>query len=138
MNDAIASRRERQLLAEMEALDARWKSASGLARGGDPDGVTPEAAAEYWGAVEAERDGLLEVLHGVRQWVEWAPLPTEGSDKRDRLGDAANSAMHTLLHVDADMTERTEAAEALAGALEHPWPPYPTEGSVREGDADDL
>lgn len=46
-----------------------------------------------------------------------------------RLVVAAKAAMHTLLHFDADMKERTEAAEALATAIEHPWPPYPTEGS---------
>ena len=30
-----------------------WKSASGLECGGDPDGVTPEAAQKYWAALES-------------------------------------------------------------------------------------
>ena len=100
---AIASRRERQLLAEFEALDARWKAACGLMRGGDPDGVSPEDAAKYWSQVEAQRDRLAAALRDVRQWVEdeaarcgypcsiidtisaalgeREPLPTEGRDE---------------------------------------------------------
>lgn len=38
-------------LAEVEA----WKLASGLEAGGDPDGVTPDAAQAFWERVEASR-----------------------------------------------------------------------------------
>ena len=43
----------------------------------------------------------------------------------DPIRVAAESAMHTLLHVDADMGERKEAAKAIADAIRHPWPPSP-------------
>lgn len=41
-----------------------------------------------------------------------------------RLRAAALSAMHCLLHVDADITERIEVAKEVAEAIGHPWPPY--------------
>lgn len=40
----------------------RWKLASGLERGGDPDGVTPEAAQSYWNEVESEVYGIGRVV----------------------------------------------------------------------------
>ena len=42
----------------------RWKSASGLECGGDPDGVTPEAAAKYWRRGE---DRLVAALDLIRK-----------------------------------------------------------------------
>lgn len=46
---------------------------------------------------------------------------------------AAEEAMHALLHVDAHMSERTEAAKAVADAIGHPWPPY-TDDEMEDGD----
>lgn len=45
----------RRVVAERDTLLAlveRWKEASGLVCGGDPDGMTPEAAKRYWEAAE--------------------------------------------------------------------------------------
>ena len=36
----------------------KWKDASGLESGGDPDGVTPAAMRVHWEGVEKERDEL--------------------------------------------------------------------------------
>lgn len=39
----------------------RWKDASGLDLGGDPDGVTPE----YWNRVKAEIYGIGSIVDGL-------------------------------------------------------------------------
>lgn len=59
---------ERARAEKAEALVEQWKEASGLVAGGDggdPDGVTPAAAAKWWGELEGkyivcqgERDDL--------------------------------------------------------------------------------
>jgi hypothetical protein len=46
---------EAQLEVVEDEID-RWKDASGLECGGDPDGVTPEAAQRYWQAHEIDPD----------------------------------------------------------------------------------
>lgn len=38
--------------------------------------------------------------------------------------EVAENAMHVLLHVDADMSERIEVAKTVAEAMGHKWPPY--------------
>jgi hypothetical protein len=53
-------------LAEIE----KWKDASGLECGGDPDGVTPDACREYWGNIESiaqERDDAVNCALNLRQ-----------------------------------------------------------------------
>jgi hypothetical protein len=63
-------------LAEVDRLKAaeaeidRWKEASGLECGGDPDGVTPAAAKAYWESVERERDQARAELTKDRRKVE--------------------------------------------------------------------
>lgn len=47
----IKEQREKDL-ADCRAEINKWKDASGLERGGDPDGVTPDAARNYWVEVE--------------------------------------------------------------------------------------
>jgi len=49
----------------------RWKLASGLERGGDPDGVTPDACRKYWG--NFERINTSPVLH-------WSHVSMGGGD----------------------------------------------------------
>ena len=47
----------------------RWKLASGLEKGGDPDAVTPEDAELYLKSVEEENERLLgwkQIIDGVR------------------------------------------------------------------------
>lgn len=47
VHDSQSAAQRDQLLAAYDEIE-RWKQASGLIRGGDPDGVTPEDAAEHW------------------------------------------------------------------------------------------
>ena len=56
------------------------------------------------------------------------------------LESAALEAMHTLLHVDAPMSERVESAKAIAAALGHPWPPYEADPdrALSESDLDEA
>lgn len=57
-------------------------------------------------------------------------LVEESSDLVERYlrqCDAAEAAMHCLLHVDADMTERIAAAKAVAETIAYDWPPYEEE-----------
>ena len=48
----------------------------------------------------------------------------DDADECAELAAVAEAAMHVLLHVDADMEERIEAAKAVAEATGHAWPPY--------------
>lgn len=51
-----------------------WKEASGLECGGDPDGVTPKAAAEYWANIERiaqQRDDAVNSYLNCRQDLEY-------------------------------------------------------------------
>ena len=50
-----------QSLAEIE----EWKIASGLMRGGDPDGVTPNAMRQYWEEQERQLALCKEALRGL-------------------------------------------------------------------------
>lgn len=52
------------------------------------------------------------------------------------LREAALQGMHALLHVDADMGERLEAAKAIALELGHPWPPYEADPECALSEAD--
>jgi len=59
--------------AEAE-VDA-WKLASGLERGGDPDGVTPAGMQQYWEEQERQlslcREALRGLLAMVSDGVKW-------------------------------------------------------------------
>jgi len=53
---------------------AAWKDACGLECGGDPDGVTPKAAAEYWANIERiaqQRDDAVNSYLNCRQDLEY-------------------------------------------------------------------
>ena len=77
-------------------------------------GVWEERDAEIRpGKVWALRFTLDDVARAVGHDIDRKPLRA-----------AAESAMHALLHVDADMKEREEAARAVADALGIAWPPY--------------
>jgi hypothetical protein len=62
-----AERERDQMRLEIEA----WKDASGLQVGGDPDGVTPEAAAAYWKDVERR---LCTAIGALAQLLEDKPV----------------------------------------------------------------
>jgi hypothetical protein len=59
-----------EALTEIE----KWKDACGLECGGDPDDVTPEAAAEYWENIERiaqQRDDAVNSYLNCRQDLEY-------------------------------------------------------------------
>ncbi len=63
---------DRAIKAEREI--ERWKDASGLECGGDPDGVTPEGAAAYWANIERiaqQRDDAVKGYLNCRQDLEY-------------------------------------------------------------------
>lgn len=85
---------ERRLVECAQEVE-EWQDASGLCcppeeKGGDPGGVTPQLAGEYWNQVEDERDRLLvrvaelnETLeeargHAVAGWLQ-ERIPSETS-----------------------------------------------------------
>lgn len=49
----------------------KWKEASGLQVGGDPDGVTPEAARDYWKDIERR---LSIAIGALAQLLEDKPM----------------------------------------------------------------
>ena len=53
-----------ELLVARQSIDA-WKNASGLERGGDPDGVTPAAMQQYWEEQERQLSLCREALRGL-------------------------------------------------------------------------
>ena len=46
----------------------RWKLASGLDRGGNPNRVTPEDAAEHWKRLADENQALRDWNQALRDW----------------------------------------------------------------------
>ena len=54
-----------------------------------------------------------------------------------KLEKASKTAMHALLHIDAHMNERVDAAKKIAEAIGHPWPPYP-DAKDEEDEGDDA
>jgi len=90
--------------------------------------------APCWGEEDGMSDERIERKIRVLRMIwprEYAVALLDASDTMERLRPAAENAMHTLLHVNADMGERVEVAQALALAIGHPWPPY--EGEEEEG-----
>ena len=63
----------RKLIDAADEIEA-WKDASGLERGGDPDGVTPEGARKYWENIERianQRDDAVNSYLNCRQDLEY-------------------------------------------------------------------
>ncbi len=85
--------------------------------GGTVPQVIPAWAVERWTRQLTTRyDGLPE--------DEKVSDRKEADKMLSILRSDVEQAMHTLLHIDADWTERHEAAEKLAHLIGHPWPPY--------------
>lgn len=62
-------------IAALEEIE-RWKDASGLECGGDPDGVTPDGMRRFWEKVERERDEARSRISAAMamaggRWSEW-------------------------------------------------------------------
>ena len=70
-----------------EAEIEEWKLASGLERGGDPDGVTPAAMQQYWEGQERQLALCREALRGLLAMVDDTIYSTD-SDREDRVEGA--------------------------------------------------
>lgn len=88
---------------------------------------TPEMSldalrAEVQKTKATQREHIREVLTQTVMLAE--AQRKKAHEHHMRLHDAAETAMHCLLHVDATMTERIETAKVVAEAIGRPWPPY--------------
>ena len=75
-----------ELLVARQSIDA-WKNASGLERGGDPDGVTPAAMHQYWEEQERQLAMCRGALRGLLAMVDETIYSTD-SDREDRVNGA--------------------------------------------------
>lgn len=57
----------------------KWKNASGLEVGGDPDGVTPEKMSLYWIKIEKENEILKGILNTISALA--GEVPVEKNEK---------------------------------------------------------
>jgi predicted lipoprotein with Yx(FWY)xxD motif len=85
------------------------------------------AHAETRKALEEERAANANAEQVSDALMDTRAELAKAKARVDTLKVLAISGMHTLLHVDADMTERVECAKAIAEPCGHPWPPYQEE-----------
>jgi len=72
---------------------AQWQLASGLERGGDPDGVTPDAMRAYWEEQERELALCKEALRGLLRILDSCVYwPGDGRDMTVEDGAAVGLA----------------------------------------------
>ena len=87
--DDVMGARILDLGAKLEAAEDeidRWKIASGLECGDDPDHVTPEAAQEYWEKVERGDPTKVTISHGTARKLAVTVLKDHGiASPEDRV-----------------------------------------------------
>lgn len=103
-----------------EAEVERWKEASGLECGGDPDGVTPARAQRYWEQVEAECDSALARAKEVEALAaKIVSLEKCSIDEKESKLTIASRTLQGLLSAWGDLLIENKARNFLCVDFAH-------------------